>query len=306
MKYEIIEKNNKINITVFKNEEKVAKATCYYINTPKVDEKNIGTIGELEIKDKEIGIELLKKCEDKLREKNINKIVTPMNGNTWKQYRTLKYTNGEDLFLLENINPIEYNEIFKEAGYKEINTYTSTKGKISDFYNSEILNIIEEEIKEENIKIRKFNKRKYLNDLEKIYNISIKSFSRNPFYTDINKKEFIEQYDKYINYIDEDFVYIAEKEEREIGFVFCIPNLNELKTKGKIDTLILKTIAVLPEYEEYGIGNLMVKKIAKKAMEKGFKNWIFAFMHNKNTSQKMAKRNNTKLLREYALYGKEI
>ena len=42
------------------------------------------------------------------------------------------------------------------------------------------------------------------------------------------------------------------------------------------------------------------------AKEKGFKEWIFAFMHSNNTSQKMAKRNGAEVIREYALYGKEI
>ena len=43
----------------------------------------------------------------------------------------------------------------------------------------------------------------------------------------------------------------------------------------------------------------------KIAKEKNYKNWIFAFMYSNNTSQKMALRNKTEVIREYALYGKE-
>ena len=53
-------------------------------------------------------------------------------------------------------------------------------------------------------------------------------------------------------------------------------------------------------------GNILLNKIAQIAKAKGFKNWIFAFMYSNNTSQKMAKRNGTEVIREYALYGKEI
>jgi ribosomal protein S18 acetylase RimI-like enzyme len=91
-----------------------------------------------------------------------------------------------------------------------------------------------------------------------------------------------------------------------VPFLFAIPNLIEMQTKGKINTLILKTIAVLPEYEDLGLGNVMTRKIAKLAIDKGYRDWIFAFMYKDNTSQKLAKRNGTSVIREYALYGKDL
>ena len=50
----------------------------------------------------------------------------------------------------------------------------------------------------------------------------------------------------------------------------------------------------------------MINHIAKVAKNKNFENWIFAFMYSENSSQKMAKRNKTEIIREDALYGKEI
>ena len=79
------------------------------------------------------------------------------------------------------------------------------------------------------------------------------SFNRNPFYTPIEENEFLEQYKPYINMVDEDLILIAEKQGKEVGFVFCIPNFNEAKEGKEIKTLILKTIAVLPEYEYLAI-----------------------------------------------------
>ena len=305
MEFNII---SNVNIQVFLIEEgkEIAKATCYFKNTPKVDGKNIGAIGELEANNEESGIKILKKCEELLKEKKVKLIVGPMNGNTWKKYRTEKYSNGEPNFLLENVNPIQQNQIFLKAGFKEMYTYTSTKGLIQDAYEAETLDIIENNIKEENIMIRKFNKTNYKQDLKKIYNVSTKSFTRNPFYTDISEEEFINQYEPYINMVDEELILIAEKDGEELGFVFCIPDFNQLKIEGKLSTLILKTIAVLPEYESLAIGNIMLRHIAKTAQKKNFEKWIFAFMHSNNTSQKMAKRNNTQVIREYALYGKDI
>ena len=48
----------------------------------------------------------------------------------------------------------------------------------------------------------------------------------------------------------------------------------------------------------------MLRKVADIAINKKFDKWIYAFMYSNNTSQKMAKRNKTEIIREYALYGK--
>lgn len=306
MEFKIENEGKNINVKLIDGESQIATATCYFVDTPKIEEKEVGCIGEFEAESEETGIKIIEKCEEILREKDVKFIVAPMNGNTWKKYRTLKYTNGEPTFLLENVNPIEHNEILQKAGFNEIHTYTSNKGLIENAYKSESLQIAEENLKQENITIRTFNKENYLEDLKKIYNVSILSFSRNPFYTPIEENEFIKQYEPYINMVDSDLILLAEKDGKEIGFVFCIPDFNEVKEGKELKTLILKTIAVNPEYEYLAIGNVLLNKISKIAKEKGFLEWIFAFMYSNNTSQKMAKRNNAEVIREYALYGKEL
>ncbi len=306
MDFKIIEEREKIKIILNKNNLEVAKATCYFDNTPRLNEEKIGTIGDFECEDEKSGIEILKKCEEILKEKNIKFIVSPMNENTWKKYRVIKYTNGENTFLFENVNEIKYNDILLKSGFSELYTYTSNKGELKNAYNSESLKIAEEKIKQANIVIRKFNKKDYINDLKKIYNISVKSFKKNPLYTEIPEKAFLMQYEEYIDLIDDEFVLIAEKNKKEIGFIFCVPDFNELKQNKKIETIIVKTVAVLNEYEGMAIGNVMIKNILDKAKERGFEKEIFAFMYKNNTSQKIAKRNKAEIIREYVIYGKDI
>ena len=301
-----LEEDINCKITLIVNGIEKGTATCYIENTPEIDGKSIGCIGDFEACDKESGVALLNKCEEYLKDKGFSYIVAPMNGNTWKKYRTMKWTSGDDLFLLENVNPIEDNEILLDAGFEELHTYTSNKGLIEDAYKSEVLDLARENIKEHGITIRKFDKSKAVDELKKIYNVSRESFARNPLYTPIDSDNFIKQYTDYIEMVDEDFILLAEKDGKEIGFVFCVPNFIELKMGKPLTTLILKTIAVLPEYEDLAIGNVLLDNIANKAEEKNFKEWIFAFMYKNNTSQKMAKRNNAKPIREYAIYGKKI
>lgn len=306
MEFKIEKEKGIVRVKLIEDFIEAATATCFLENTPEVNGEKIGTIGELKMDNKEGGLELLKKCEEIFKDEGVSKVVAPMNGNTWKQYRTLKSSTGEPNFLMENVSPVEFNEIFEEAGFEEIATYTSTKGEIAKYYNEEVLDEIEKILETGNITIRHLNKENGVEDLRKIYNVSIQSFVRNLYYTPISEKDYMEQYTSYLDKVDEDLILIAEKDEKEIGFLFAIPNLIEMQTKGKINTLILKTIAVLPEYEDLGIGNVMTRKVARDAIDKGYKDWIFAFMYKENTSQKLAERNGTQTIREYSLYGKDL
>lgn len=118
---EFIEKNedNNIIVSLVDGDEK-ARATIYYENTPQKNGSNIGCIGDISIVDLSYGTSLLKKCTELLIENGVKHIVGPMNGNTWKKYRTMKYSRGDSLFLLENVDPIEYNDVFLKEGFSEV------------------------------------------------------------------------------------------------------------------------------------------------------------------------------------------
>ena len=307
MEFNIEEKDN-IKIEAWKDGTEVASCICYYKNTPTEANNHIGCIGEFVALDKQSGIELAQKAVEVLEKKNVKVIYGPMNETTWSQYRCLKYSNGEPLFLLEKVGEEIENDIFIGAGFDLAYEYSSTKGKIKDAYTSDFLDKLKKELDDNGITIRCFDKEKAQEDLKSIFKVAMYGFSHNPLYTDIPEELFIAQYSKYIEICDQDFILIAEKDKKAIGFLFAMPDFNEVKNQGKskTETLILKTIAVLPEYENYSIGSCMLDMIRNKALEKGFVNWIFAFMYMNNTSQRMSKRNNTYLLRKYALYKKVL
>jgi len=298
MNFEVENKDGNIEVRLINGTQK-AKATCFFENTLEYEGKKVGTIGNFETDNYILGVMILKKCEELLKGKGCNLIVAPMNGNTWKKYRTLSYTNGDPSFLLENVNPIEHNEILKEAGFEKMYTYTSTKGKIEDYVESPVLDILEKRMKEKKITIRNFDKNKYIEDLKKIYNVALPSFYKNPFYTPISEDDFLAQYIPYISMFDEELILIAEQDGKTVGFLFSLPDIDK-------ESIVVKTCAVLKEYQKLALGSILLSKLQDRAKLKGFKNWIFAFMYQNNTSQKSAKRHKTELIREYALYVKEI
>ena len=306
MDFRIQESENKIEVIMTEANLEVARASCFIQNTPTIKKEKIGTIGEIECDNAQDGENLLEKCCEILKEKNFKYVVGPMNGNTWNKYRCIRKTTEEPEVLLENVDKKELNSMFKKAGFKELHTYTSTKGKIKDAYSDKILDEMYSKIKKEGFSIRTFNKANAHDELEKIFEVAKISFTRNPLYTDINKEEFIGQYEKYISMCNEKLILIAEKDGKPIGFLFSMPDFNMSRPNEKVTTLILKTIAIIPEYEDYSIGNIMLNEIRKTSIDLGFTEWIFAFMYKNNTSQRMAQRNNTTTIREYSLYGKDL
>ena len=121
MDFRVENDGNNIIVSLVDGDEK-ARATIYYENTPQKDDKNIGCIGDISINNMNYGGDLLNKCTELLIEKGVKHIVGPMNGNTWKKYRTMKYSRGDSLFILENVDPIEYNDLFIKAGFEEVRT----------------------------------------------------------------------------------------------------------------------------------------------------------------------------------------
>lgn len=302
-----IEKSNKNYIVQAIESGKVlGQATIYLEKTPQIEGKQVAAIGDFECENMDIAREILEKCEELIKKEEFKTIVAPMNGNTWNKYRCLSYTTEEPVFTLENVNKEEYNDVLLEKGYMDKYKYTSTKADLKDRYVSKGIGKIKEKLLKENITIRNFNKQEYIKDLKCVYQVASKCFTNNPLFTVAEEALFLEQYEKYLEYIDEELFLLVEKEGRVIGFNFCIPNYNQMKDIGKIDTVIVKTIAILPEYAKYGITALLSEKTAEAMEAKNYTKWIYAFMYENNKIQKNTNRNKTKVIRRYTLYQKEI
>jgi len=90
-----------------------------------------------------------------------------------------------------------------------------------------------------------------------------------------------------------------------IGYVFGIPDYTELGYKGKIETMILKTIAVSPVYNGKGMGYILINSLVEEAEKDGYENVIYALMHESNISKNIGMQLGN-ILRRYTLFIKEL
>ena len=75
--------------------------------------------------------------------------------------------------------------------------------------------------------------------------------------------------------------------------------------KEKVETMILKTIAISPRYNGKGMGYILIDELVKEAERSGYKNVIYALMHEKNISKNIGSLLGDEL-RRYALFIKEL
>lgn len=228
-------------------------------------------------------------------QKGYKYLIGPINGSTWKKYRVTLPSNNPP-FLLDNYNKPYYAELFEKCGFETIGNYTSSICKNLDRDYSR-LDKFTKIFEQKGIKIRKFNPNRFDEDIRKIYEISIRSFVNNFLYTPIEFEEFYKMYEPVKNFLNPEWVLMADNKRGEaIAFIFGFDNLYDRNEKS----LIIKTLAQIPDYEYRGVGSYLTEYIHKKAYEADYKNVIHALMHSNNVSANILA---GEIYHEYRLYG---
>ncbi len=93
---------------------------------PPCHEKRIGVIGHYHAENQDASKELLDRACSFLREQGCELVVGPMNGNTWKSYRLVTWSDGSPPFIMEPQNPGEWVDYWQRAGFSPCEEYVSS------------------------------------------------------------------------------------------------------------------------------------------------------------------------------------
>ena len=241
--------------------------------------KDKGYIGNFEMESPEDGKAKLADFIKELAEHD--EIIGPIDGSTWHSYRLVSFTDGSPSFPMEPTNPLWYNDVYTDLGFVPIKKYFSERFPIKDIKPYEKSNIVT---------IRQFKPE----DLQAMYEISKVGFADNFLYHPISYAEFEALYLPKISMVVHDFILVAEVDNKAVGFLFAFVYQ---------DTLILKSIAVLPEHRSASIGGRMVNVALVKAEAIVIKTAIGALFIEGNTSGKIVANYGGEVFREYTLYG---
>ncbi len=288
---------------VIDNGELLALCALWIKTAPQFKTYKTGLIGNFFSGQNEAGKALLLHASARLKTAGCNYVIGPMNGDTWHSYRLVTEQGDSPPFFMEYYTPKEWPEIFTQAGFKEIASFSSARAANTD-YEDRSAEKFKARKNRLNLVIRPFNIEQSVTELTAIHKLSIQGFASNFLYSDITLPDFLKLYEKIVPYVDPDFFLLAEDQGKLVGFIFAIPDFLQKQHSSEIDTLIIKTVVKTPDRTYAGLGNYLVYEIHQQAAKRGFKQIIHALMHDSNVS-KVISGKSAQTMRRYALYGKE-
>ena len=306
----VIERPSEIVIFTDENNN-IGGSLHLWHNRPDYNGRKTSYIGNVNIhekyrKDEE---QLFNKVFEELKKEGIEIIIGPLNGTTWNTYRYVTEKGSRRQFLLEPWNEDYSVSLFEKLGFKPLAGYISTVMEGMDSDGRRNLNKKIEKLKKfdyyKDIKVESAENKDLLTVLNKVYDLTVEAFKNNFLYSELEREIFLKMYMSYEDKIIKKFFKMLYLGDELIGYVFGIPDYAELGYKGKIDTIILKTIAVSPIYNGKGMGYILINSLVEEAEKEGYENVIYALMHQSNVSKNIGLLLGN-MLRKYTLFIKEL
>ncbi len=272
--------------------------------TPALAGERVGCIGHFFAADEPSGAAVLLAAENELRTAGLTRAIGPINGSTWRKYRFVTWSSGEPPLLMEPSNPSSWPHYWERQGFAPLAGYHSTFFDDLSAGDDRVARA-ESRLAQNGISIRPLDPKRYEEELGRIFSVSRQSFVSNFLYTPISEPDFIDLYRPVKSFADPRFCLLAEREGIPVGFIFSVPDLNQAARGQTPDTLIVKTLAALPDRQCAGLGAALVERIRRPAIDAGMRRIAHALMFDQNGSANIGK-GRARIFRRYTLYSKSI
>lgn len=284
--------------------EIAARCSLWWTVTPPFPGERLGLIGHYAVLSASAASAILQHACEQMAERGSTLAIGPMDGNTWQRYRLLTERGHESIFFLEPDNPDDWPAHFYENGFADLAHYSSAVN--TDLSQRDPrLEGVAQRMSATGVKIRALRNEHFTDELARIYAISETGFRHNFLYTPISQADFIAQYEPVKPYVRPELVLIAECENQPVGFIFAVPDILQAKRGQAIDTIIIKTVAVLPGRDHAGLGSLLVARCQETAEQLGYQRAIHALMHDGNNSRNIS-HHYARTIRRYTLFSRRL
>lgn len=281
-----------------------ARCSLWWQSTPPCPGQRVGLIGHYAAATDDAASALLKFACQQLAGKGCTLAIGPMDGNTWRDYRFVTEAGNEPGFFLEPHNPPEWPSQFTRHGFKEFARYFSALAEDLTL-TSMRLNRVRTRMANQGVSIRSFSKDHFDADLRQIHAVAQTVFRDHILYQVMGEVEFVDQYETLLSIVPFDLVLLAEQKGRVVGFGFATPNMLQAERGEPVDTVIIKTLGVLPDREFAGLGQLLLERLQQRAATLGFRRAIHALVRETGHLQKISQRY-AMPFRRYSLFAKEL
>jgi GNAT superfamily N-acetyltransferase len=271
------------------NGQWTARCSLWWRNTPALAGHQVGLIGHYAANSGEAGEKLLQKACAELRANRCTLAVGPMDGSTWRRYRFVTQIGNAPSFFLEPENPPEWPRYFERTGFKPAANYYSSVSDVLD-YEDPKAKVAEQRLSVLGVKLRPLEMDRWEDELREVYRITTACFQGGFLYQPLSEAEFLGDYRQIKPFVRPELVIFAMHRNRMVGFVFNIPDVLQARRGELIDTVILKTLAIVPDRTYAGLGSYLTQQTNRVARKLGYRRVIHALMHEKNVSLNISAR----------------
>lgn len=281
-----------------------AHCSLWWRATPAHFQHRIGLIGHFAAATEEAARELLALACRELAAAGCTLAIGPMDGNTWRDYRFVTHSAELPCFLMEPNNPAEWPVQFLRSGFTDFARYFSALAEDLTLKYPRVERAWGR-MKNCGVRIRPVSADQFDADLKKIYAVARVAFRDHILYQEIQELEFIQQYEALRAKVPLDLVLLAETDSRAIGFGFAVPDLLQAQRGEPVHTVVIKTLAALPEREFAGLGQVLLEALQQRAADMGFRRAIHALVGEVDNLQRISARYAVPF-RRYALFAKDL
>src|SRR6185503_5671879 len=99
--------------------------------------------------------------------------------------------------------------------------------------------------------------------------------------------------------------WVAEHHGHTVGFLFVVPDIVEEARLGRSQSVIIKTLATIPERAYAGLGQLMLAHVQRHSLKQGYTRAIHALMRDVGSMRRLSGRY-ARPIRRYTLFAKAL
>lgn len=312
----------------YKNDELVGRiAAITNKNHNKFHQDKVGFFGFFEsTDDKDVSDALFAKCENWLRERDKDTVWGPMNPSTNDEVGLLIKGFDSPPFVMMGHNPEYYSNLLESQGYEKAKDLYDWQLDIRGMKIPEkIQRLADISLKKYDLTIRNIDIKNMSRDIQFIREIYNDAWSRNWGFVPFTDEEIDHLGADLKQIVIEEFVLLAFKDDRPIGFLLCIPNINEILIKNrsgrlfptgiiklligmkKIKTVRTITLGIVKDLQHIGLGTILytenIKRAQRKNLDGGEMSWILEDNEAMNRPIEML---GSKLYKIYRVYQKKL
>ena len=269
-----------------------------------------GRVGHAEWNEPAVGVALLEAACARLKAEGCTSAVGPLDGSTWYAYRVVTDAApggrpAEPPFALEPSPPAVIAAGFEAAGFAPVARYVSTR---LDALADEAVALRSDlaRLGRGGVTLRPFRTDDADAELRRLHPVLLRAFAQNPYFAPISLPAFFALYRPLLTHADPGLVLLAERGGAVVGVVLGLPDLAQAGRGEAVDTVVVKTVAAAPEARGMGLGAVLVRAVHEAARARGLTRAIHALMHEANRSVGISDRHPARVIRRYALLGRDL